>query len=98
MRSLAGYTDNNFSFLRSKIHGLPAIHKASLGALSQHLSLVASHSDGNGMGAHDLASAFALHVFGQGEVLQGSVDVRKLARVSFISVLSSNTYYTSRYR
>lgn len=50
------------------------------------------------MGAHDLASAFALHVFGQGEVLQGSVDVRKLARVSFISVLSSNTYYTSRYR
>jgi hypothetical protein len=45
------------------------------------------------MGPHDLASEFALHVFGKGEVLQGNVDVRKLARVRFIYVLSSNTYF-----
>jgi hypothetical protein len=86
---LASYTDNDFSSLRSKIQRLPAVHKASLGALSQHLSLVASRSDGNGMGPQDLASAFALHVLGKGEVLQGSVDVRKMARVRFICILSS---------
>jgi hypothetical protein len=45
------------------------------------------------MGPHDLAPEFALHVFGKGEVLQGNVDVRKLARVRFIYVLSSNTYF-----
>ncbi len=93
-RYLASYTENDFSLLRSKIHELPAIHKASLGALSQHLSLVASYADRNGMGPPDLASALALHVFGKGEVLQGNVDVRKLARVRFIFVLSSNTYFT----
>lgn len=47
----------------------------------------------NGVGPDDLASAFALHVFGKGEVLQGNVDVRKLARVRFIFVLSSNAYF-----
>ena len=40
------------------------------------------------MGPHDLASAFALHVFGKGEVLQGNVDIRKLARVRFVFHLS----------
>ncbi|KAH9057751.1 Rho GTPase activation protein [Lactarius vividus] len=86
----ASYTENDFSLLRSKIHGLPEVHKASLGALSQHLSLVASHADGNGMGPQDLASALALHIFGKGEVMQGNVDIRKLARVRFISVIFSN--------
>lgn len=86
---LASYTENDFSWLRSKIQGLPASHKASLEALLQHLSLVSSHADGNGMGPQDLASAFALHVFGRGEVLQGSVDVRKMARVRFIFIPSS---------
>ncbi|KAH8979732.1 Rho GTPase activation protein [Lactarius hatsudake] len=76
------YTENDFSLLRSKIHELPEVHKASLGALSQHLSLVASHADGNGMGPQDLASTLALHIFGKGEVMQGNVDIRKLARFS----------------
>lgn len=91
---LASYTDNDFSSLRSKIQGLPAVHKASLGALSQHLSLVASRADGNGMGPQDLASAFALHVFGRGEVLQGNVNIRKLARVRFIFTLSSKHLFS----
>lgn len=86
----AGYTENDFSSLRSKIQGLSAVHKASLGALCQHLSLVASHVDGNGMSPQDLASAFALHVFGKGEVLQGNVNIRKLARVSIMEVLIKN--------
>lgn len=86
----ASYTDNDFSLLRSKIHELPNVHKASLGALSQHLSLVASHADMNGMGPQDLASALALHIFGKGEVMQGNVDIRKLARVSIMEVLIKN--------
>jgi hypothetical protein len=61
----------------------------------QHFSLVASRADGNGMGPQDLASAFALHVFGKGEVLRGSVHVRKLAGVRFIFTLSSLIF--SRY-
>ncbi|KAH9027950.1 hypothetical protein EDB85DRAFT_1972361 [Lactarius pseudohatsudake] len=86
----ASYTENDFSLLRSKIHELPKVHKASLGALSQHLSLVASHADMNGMGPQDLASALALHIFGKGEVMQGNVDIRKLARVSIMEVLIKN--------
>ncbi|KAI9455781.1 hypothetical protein BJY52DRAFT_622458 [Lactarius psammicola] len=86
----ASFTENDFSLLRSRIHELPAVHKASLGALSQHLSLVASHADRNGMSPHDLASALALHVFGKGEVLQGNVDVKKLARASTMEVLIRN--------
>ncbi|KAI9433320.1 hypothetical protein H4582DRAFT_1988472 [Lactarius indigo] len=87
----ACYTENDFSLLRSKIHELPAVHRASLGALSHHFSLVASHMERNGMGPQDLASALALHIFGKGEVMmQGNVDIRKLATVSIMEILIKN--------
>ena len=44
------------------------------------------------MGPHDLASAFAPHIFGKGELLQGNVDIRALARVRSISAMRSHAY------
>jgi hypothetical protein len=46
------------------------------------------------MSPQDLASAFALHVFGKGEVLQGNVNIRKLARVRFVFNLSSKHLFS----
>ncbi|KAH8997043.1 hypothetical protein EDB86DRAFT_2917669 [Lactarius hatsudake] len=47
---------------------------------------------GTAMGPQDLASTLALHIFGKGEVMQGNVDIRKLARVSIMEVLIKNAH------
>ncbi|KAH9057750.1 hypothetical protein EDB87DRAFT_1832895 [Lactarius vividus] len=70
-RDLASHTANGFVLLRSKIHGLPAVHRTSLEALLWHLSHVASHSNKNGMDSKNLAFVFTPIVFGSDEVLQG---------------------------
>ncbi|KAH8997007.1 hypothetical protein EDB86DRAFT_3043847 [Lactarius hatsudake] len=70
-RDLASHTANGFVLLRSRIHGLPAVHRTSLEALLWHLSRVASHSNKNGMDSKNLAFVFTPIVFGDDEVLQG---------------------------
>ncbi|KAI0287230.1 Rho GTPase activation protein [Russula brevipes] len=61
----------NVSLLRSKIHGLPAIHRASLGSLMKHLSRVASHATKNNMDSKSLAAIFSPLVLGKDEMPQG---------------------------
>jgi hypothetical protein len=63
-RDLASHTANGFVLLQSRIRALPAVHRASLGALLWHLSRVASSSNKNGMGSKNLAFIFAPLVFG----------------------------------
>ncbi|KAH9027952.1 hypothetical protein EDB85DRAFT_78971 [Lactarius pseudohatsudake] len=70
-RDLASHTANGFVLLRSRIHGLPAVHRTSLEALLWHLSRVASHSNKNGMDPKNLAFVFTPIVFGNDEALQG---------------------------
>ncbi|KAI9433319.1 hypothetical protein H4582DRAFT_2082478 [Lactarius indigo] len=70
-RDLASHTANGFVLLRSRIHGLPAVHRTSLEALLWHLSRVFSHSNKNGMDSKNLAFVFTPIVFGNDEVLQG---------------------------
>lgn len=70
-RDLASHTANGFVLLRSRIDGLPAVHRTSLEALLWHLSRIASHSNKNGMDSKNLAFVFTPIVFGYDEVLQG---------------------------
>ncbi|KAH9007692.1 hypothetical protein EDB83DRAFT_2681746 [Lactarius deliciosus] len=70
-RDLASHTANGFVLLRSRIQGLPAVHRTSLEALLWHLSRVASHSNKNGMDSKNLAFVFTPIVFGNDEVSQG---------------------------
>ncbi|KAH9041940.1 hypothetical protein EDB84DRAFT_1559530 [Lactarius hengduanensis] len=51
----ARFTENNFSLLRSKIHELHPIHRASLCALLRHLLRVSTHSDKNATTVETLA-------------------------------------------
>ena len=81
---IAKYTENNFSLLRSKIHELHSVHRASLEALLRHLSCVASHSDKNEMTVEALAAKFCYIVFRGNEVLQDDVHV-KVRRIDCIS-------------
>ncbi|KAH9168897.1 Rho GTPase activation protein, partial [Lactarius sanguifluus] len=70
-RDLASHIANGFVLLRSRIRGLPAVHRASLGALLWHLSRVASRSNKNRMDSKNLAFVFTPLVFGNDEILQG---------------------------
>ncbi|KAH9167603.1 Rho GTPase activation protein [Lactarius sanguifluus] len=81
-RDLASHIANGFVLLRSRIRGLPAVHRASLGALLWHLSRVASRSNKNRMDSKNLAFVFTPLVFGNDEILQGgfgqSMQVRRI--------------------
>jgi len=59
--------------LRSKIRRLPGVHKATLKALVEHLSRVASHANKNKMDAKNLAIVFSPVVFGEDEIPQGDL-------------------------
>ncbi|TFK93518.1 RhoGAP-domain-containing protein [Polyporus arcularius HHB13444] len=63
---------NNFATLRSKIRRLPPIHQATLKALVEHLSRVASHSDKNKMDPKNLAIVFGSVIFGEDEIPKGA--------------------------
>ncbi|KAF8265553.1 hypothetical protein EI94DRAFT_1735321 [Lactarius quietus] len=80
----AEYIENDCSLLRSKIHELHPVHKASLGALLRHLSLVASHSDENEMSVEMLAAEFTYHVLRGNKVLQDGVDMKALVMEDLI--------------
>ena len=68
--------------MRSKIRRLPSVHRASLKALVEHLSRVASHADNNKMDAKNLAIVFSPVVFGEDEIPQGDLLNVQPAKVS----------------
>ena len=70
---IADHAANDFVVLRSKIRRLPGVHKASLKALVEHLSRVASHAAKNKMDAKNLAIVFSPVVFGEDEIPQGDL-------------------------
>jgi hypothetical protein len=76
MSCKVNYTENDCSFLRSKIQELHPVHRESLGALLRHLSRVASHSDMNAMTVEALATGFRYTVLRGNVVLQDGVDVK----------------------
>ncbi|KAH9057746.1 Rho GTPase activation protein [Lactarius vividus] len=76
MSRIAKYTENDFSLLRSVIRELPLVHRETLRELSRHLSLVASHSDQNGMTAKALASQFCYAVFRGHTIVEGYVYLK----------------------
>ncbi|KAF8256362.1 hypothetical protein EI94DRAFT_1649994, partial [Lactarius quietus] len=92
----ASHTADGFAQLRSRICGLPAVHRASLGALLWHLSRVASHSNKNRMGPKDLALIFAPLVFGDDEVSQGGflIGQPQVRRILF-SIPDTQVYQDS---
>ena len=69
----ADHAANDFVVLRSKIRRLPPVHRATLKALLEHLSRVASHKDRNKMDSKNLAIVFSPVVFGKDEVSQGDL-------------------------
>jgi len=75
----AKYIENDFSLLRSKLHELHPVHRASLEALLRHLSRVASHSEKNAMTVEVLATQFRYIIFRGNEVLQDGVQMKALA-------------------
>ncbi|KAI9455782.1 hypothetical protein BJY52DRAFT_1278579 [Lactarius psammicola] len=91
-RDLASHTANGFALLRSRIHGLPAVHRASLGALLWHLSRVASHSHKNGMDSKNLAGIFTPVVFGNDEILQGDFLNGQSIQDSVMETLIDNAH------
>ncbi|KAI9433311.1 hypothetical protein H4582DRAFT_1001570 [Lactarius indigo] len=76
MSCIVKYTENDFSLLRSVIRELPPVHRETLGRLSRHLSLVASHSAQNGMTAKALASQFCYAVFRGNTIVEGYVYLK----------------------
>ncbi|KAI0252694.1 hypothetical protein BJV78DRAFT_331476 [Lactifluus subvellereus] len=70
---MAGHSANDFVLLRSKIRRLPAVHRASLRALVEHLSRIASNAAKNKMDAKNLAIVFGPVVFGEDEIPQGDL-------------------------
>ena len=76
MASIASYTENDCSLFRSKIRELHPAHRASLGALLQHLLRVASHSDKNSMTVEALTSQFRYAVLRGDAVVQDGVHVK----------------------
>src|ERR1700677_1100048 len=72
MSPLASYTENDCSLFRSKIRELHPVQRASLGALLQHLSRVASHSEKNGMTVRALAIHFSHAIF-RGDASEAAV-------------------------
>jgi hypothetical protein len=89
MPCVAKYTENDFSLLRSKIHELYPVHRASLEALLRHLSLVASHSDKNEMTVEALAAKFRYSVFRGNEIFRGRVHLKVLHNVSTSVILAN---------
>ncbi|KAG1828658.1 hypothetical protein EV424DRAFT_1591631 [Suillus variegatus] len=67
----AEHQSNHFALLRSKIRRLPAIHRATLRALVEHLTRVASNTDKNKMDAKNLAIVFGAVIFGEDEIPKG---------------------------
>ncbi|KAF8269705.1 hypothetical protein EI94DRAFT_1724484 [Lactarius quietus] len=80
----ARYTENDFSFLQSKIRELHPVHKATLGALLWHLSRVASSLDKNTMTMKALANRFSYAIFRGNTVLQDGVHVKALVMEDLI--------------
>ncbi|KAH8979723.1 hypothetical protein EDB86DRAFT_609691 [Lactarius hatsudake] len=72
----AKYAENDFALLRSVIRELPPVHRETLRELSRHLSLVASHSDQNGMTGKALASQFCYAVFRGNTIVEGYVCLK----------------------
>lgn len=72
-KRIVDHAANDFVVLRSKIRRLPGVHRASLKALVEHLSRIASHTDKNKMDAKNLAIVFSPVVFGEDEVPQGDL-------------------------
>ena len=58
------YTKNNFSLIRSKIHELHPVHRASLEILLRHLLRILRHSDKNGVTVEELSTRFCHYVLG----------------------------------
>ena len=73
---VAKYTENDFSFLRTKIGELHPVHRASLGALLRHLLRIASHSDINAMTVEELAAKFRYAVLRGLKFSPGGVHVK----------------------
>jgi hypothetical protein len=69
-------TETNFLLLRSKIHELHPVHRASLEALLRHLLRVASHSDHNRMTVNTLSSQLCKYVLGYDTTLTGDIDMK----------------------
>ncbi|KAH8994650.1 hypothetical protein EDB83DRAFT_2559309, partial [Lactarius deliciosus] len=80
----ARYAENDHSMLRSKIHELHPVHKASLEAVLRHLLLVSSHSDKNAMTVEALAAQFCYTVLRGNAVLEGSIHAKKLVMEDLI--------------
>jgi hypothetical protein len=89
---IADHTANGFVVLRSKIRRLPGVHRASLKALVEHLSRVASRADKNKMDAKNLAIVFSPVVFGEDEIPQGDLLSVQPAKVRSACHLFSSTY------
>ncbi|KAG2370245.1 hypothetical protein BDR07DRAFT_1386850 [Suillus spraguei] len=67
----AEHQSSHFVLLRSKIRRLPAVHRATLRALVEHLTRVASNADKNKMDAKNLAIVFGAVIFGEDEIPKG---------------------------
>ncbi|KAG1757960.1 hypothetical protein EDB19DRAFT_1660019 [Suillus lakei] len=67
----AEHQSNHFALLRSKIRRLPAVHRATLRALVEHLTRVTSNADKNKMDAKNLAIVFGAVIFGEDEIPKG---------------------------
>ncbi|KAH9982156.1 hypothetical protein BGW80DRAFT_1261857 [Lactifluus volemus] len=89
----AGHTANDFVLLRSKIRRLPAVHRATLKALVEHLSRIASHTDKNKMDAKNLAIVFSPVVFGEEEISQGDLLNVQPTKDSVMEDLIEKPYY-----
>lgn len=69
-------TGKNLNLLSARIRKLRPKHRASLGAIFQHLSRVATHSDENGMTVEALVAQFTYAILRGNVVMQGGVDVK----------------------
>ena len=89
---IADHAASDFVVLRSKIRRLPGVHKASLKALVEHLSRVASHTAKNKMDAKNLAIVFSPVVFGEDEIPQGDLLNVQPAKVCSVCNFFSGTH------
>ncbi len=89
---IADHAANDFVVLRSKIRRLPGVHKASLKALVEHLSRVASHAVKNKMDAKNLAIVFSPVVFGEDEIPQGDLLSVQPTKVRSVCHLRSGAH------
>jgi hypothetical protein len=89
---VADHAANGFVVLRSKIRRLPGVHRATLKALVEHLSRVASHAAKNKMDGKNLAIVFSPVVFGEDEVPQGDLLSMQPAKVCSVCHMFSGTH------